>query len=77
MTAEVFVAKAIGIHGTIIGEWRSTSRDGAMSAADRDRRPSWEIVVRGEYTSDGTRHDVGRGRVVAVKSSGEWSTAYP
>ena len=48
--------------GKILG--RSYSVKGAMALAPYDKSYA---VVRGEYTSDGTNHGVGRGRMVAVR----------
>ena len=49
-------------HGKIIGTSRSAR--GAMALAPNDKSYA---LVRGEYTSEGTKHGVGRGRQVAVR----------
>ena len=46
----------------------SSSIKGAMSSAPT----TGDVVVRGEYTSDGTHWGLGRGRVVAQRENGRW-----
>lgn len=54
-------------NGNILGT--STSVEGAMSKAPAG---SSYALVRGEYTSDGSRHGIGHGRQVAVREGGRW-----
>lgn len=53
---------AMDRHGKILGTSRSVK--GAMGYAPPDKT---YVSVRGEFTSDGTSHGVGRGRVVATR----------
>lgn len=69
---ETFVAKAVGHAGNALGEWQSTSVEGAMAQADSAAPKGATVTVRGETTSDGSNWGRGGGRVVAVKESGRW-----
>ena len=62
---EMFACK--NRHGKILGT--SPNYRGAMGHATNDKSYA---VVRGEYTSDGTNHGVGGGRIVAVRENGRW-----
>jgi hypothetical protein len=46
----------------------SSTVQGAMASAP----PSGGVVVRGEYTSDGTHWGLGKGRLVASRENGRW-----
>ena len=48
------------------------SVSGAMQHAEAECKRGHEIVVRGEYTSDGSRWPGHRGRVVAVCENRRW-----
>lgn len=65
---EVFVAKAPGIGGSI----EADTVEGAQYRADQKWPRDWEVLIRGEYTSDGTHWGKGRGRAVAVREQGRW-----
>jgi len=46
----------------------SSTVQGAMASA----HPAGGVIVRGEYTSDGTHWGLGRGRLVASRENGRW-----
>jgi hypothetical protein len=46
----------------------SSTVQGAIASAP----PSGGVIVRGEYTSDGTHWGLGRGRLVASRENGRW-----
>jgi len=60
MKGELYACK--DRNGTVLGVAKTV--DGAMKHAPNDKTYA---IVRGEYTSDGTRHAIGRGRQVAVR----------
>ena len=52
----------------------ATTIDAAMSHADA-AKPSGEVIIRGEYTSDGAYQGLGRGTMVAMREHGTWMRA--
>lgn len=48
--------------------------DGAIQLADRKVPEKYaNVVIRSDYTSDGTKQGKGRGRLVADRRNGKWS----
>lgn len=58
-------------HGKLIG--KSFNVQGAMQYAPA----TGNVDVRGEYTSDGQHHGLGRGRLVASRENGRWIVFRP
>jgi len=70
---ETFQAKAVGHAGDILWQREGPSyivlmREGDLSTLDKRT----EINIRGQYTGDGARHPIGRGRLVAAREGGRW-----
>jgi hypothetical protein len=69
---EKFTASAFGHRGNALGKWTAPSIVGAMTQANESAPVGVEVTIRGEFTSDGTHHGLGKGRVVAVRENGRW-----
>ena len=71
---ETFQARAVGRMGDTL--WQREGSSFAALMAEADRAPidkHTEINIRGQYTGDGQRHPIGRGRLVAVREHGRWT----
>ena len=67
MENEAFIATAIDHNGNVLGKYRSCVIRQAMALVDARHPNCHAASVRGEYTSDGTHHGLGNGRVVASR----------
>jgi hypothetical protein len=61
-----------GTKKTIVGS--SDRVDGAIQLADRKVPEKYtDIVIRSDYTSDGTKQGKGKGKLVADRRNGKWT----
>jgi hypothetical protein len=64
---ELFATKPLHGDGLTVLQTNTTVQGAIASAPARG-----DLQVRGEYTSDGSRWGLGRGRLVARRENGRW-----
>ncbi len=64
---EKLVGKAIGQHGQVLATFKGDAIRPLIARLDAAHPNSWGASISGEYTSDGTHHGLGKGRVVASR----------
>lgn len=68
VVTETLEARVVGHRGNVLARYTGDTIEALQWECDQ-RHPDgyWWIGIHGEYTSDGTHHGVGRGRMLAQR----------